>query len=136
MLLKVVIYDLKLEMSVYEVIEELLVRLDSDKYDMIILNFVNLDMVGYIGVVEVVVKVIEFVDECLGNVVNKVLEKDGCVFIIVDYGNVEIMIDFLIGNLYIVYIIELVLFVWVLNDVEGKKLKDGKFVDIVLIMLG
>ena len=78
---KVATYDLKPEMSAYEVTDELLNRLDQDKYDMIILNFANPDMVGHTGIVEAAVKAVEAVDECLGKVVNKVLEKDGTVFI-------------------------------------------------------
>ncbi|MFQ9697635.1 MAG: 2,3-bisphosphoglycerate-independent phosphoglycerate mutase, partial [Zhenhengia sp.] len=84
---KVATYDLKPEMSAYEVTEELIKRLDSDKYDMVILNFANPDMVGHTGVVDAAIKAIEAVDECLGKVVDKVLEKDGTVFITADHGN-------------------------------------------------
>ena len=91
---KVATYDLKPEMSAYEVTEEVLKRLDSDKYDMIILNFANPDMVGHTGVFEAAKKAVETVDECLGKVVNKVLEKEGAVFITADHGNAEIMIDY------------------------------------------
>ena len=83
---KVSTYDLKPEMSAYEVTEELIKRLDSDKYDMVILNFANPDMVGHTGVVDAAIKAIEAVDECLGKVVDKVLEKDGTVFITADHG--------------------------------------------------
>ena len=55
-------------MSAYEVTEELLSRLDSDQYDMIILNFANPDMVGHTGIIEAAIKAIEAVDECVGNV--------------------------------------------------------------------
>ncbi len=95
---KVATYDLKPEMSAYEVTEELIKRLDSDKYDMVILNFANPDMVGHTGVVDAAIKAIEAVDECLGKVVDKVLEKDGTVFITADHGNAETMIDFSTGN--------------------------------------
>lgn len=73
LLLKVVIYDFKFEMSVYEVIEVLFERIERDEYDVIICNYVNGDMVGYIGILEVVIKVVEVVDSCIGKVVEKVL---------------------------------------------------------------
>ena len=132
---KVATYDLKPEMSAYEVTEELLSRLDSNKYDMIILNFANPDMVGHTGIVDAAVKAIEAVDECVGNVVNKVLEMDGCVFITADHGNAETMIDFSTGNPFTAHTIHPVPFVWVSNDTENKKLNDGKLADIAPTML-
>ena len=132
---KVATYDLKPEMSAYEVTEELIKRLDSDKYDMIILNFANPDMVGHTGVVEAAVKAIEAVDECLGKVVDKVLEKDGTVFITADHGNAETMIDFSTGNPFTAHTTQPVPFVWVANNTDGKTIKDGKLADIAPTML-
>lgn len=132
---KVATYDLKPEMSAYEVTDELINRLDSDKYDMIILNFANPDMVGHTGVVEAAVKAIEAVDDCLGKIVDKVLEKDGCVFITADHGNAETMIDFSTGTPFTAHTTDPVPFVWVANDTEGKKLNDGKLADIAPTML-
>lgn len=132
---KVATYDLKPEMSAYEVTEELLNRLDSDKYDMIILNFANPDMVGHTGVVEAAVKAIEAVDECVGNIVNKVLEMDGCVFITADHGNAETMIDFSTGNPFTAHTTHPVPFAWVSNHTENKKLNPGKLADIAPTML-
>ncbi|GAA0076708.1 2,3-bisphosphoglycerate-independent phosphoglycerate mutase [Clostridium sp. CTA-5] len=132
---KVATYDLKPEMSAYEVTDELIKRLDSDKYDMVILNFANPDMVGHTGVIPAAVKAIESVDECLGKVVDKVLQKDGCVFITADHGNAEIMIDFSTGNPFTAHTTEPVPFVWVSNHAEGKTLKDGKLADIAPTML-
>lgn len=90
---KVATYDLQPEMSAYKVTDALLEKLDSDKYDLVILNYANPDMVGHTGVFEAAKKAIEAVDECLGKVVNKVLEKDGAVFITADHGNSECMLD-------------------------------------------
>lgn len=132
---KVATYDLKPEMSAYEVTEELLNRLDSDKYDMVILNFANPDMVGHTGVVEAAVKAIEAVDECLGKIADKVLEKDGCLFITADHGNAETMIDFSTGNPFTAHTTDPVPFIWVANDTEGNKLNDGKLADIAPTML-
>ena len=132
---KVATYDLKPEMSAFEVTEELINRLDSDKYDMIILNFANPDMVGHTGVMEAAIKAIETVDTCLGKVVDKVLEKDGSVFITADHGNAETMIDFSTGNPFTAHTTDPVPFVWVSNHTEGKTLKTGKLADIAPTML-
>lgn len=131
-LLKVVIYDLKFEMSVYEVKDVFVKEIEVDKYDVIIFNFVNFDMVGYFGMVELIIKVIEVVDECLGEVVDVIFVKGGYVIIIVDYGNVDILIIEL-GELYIVYMINLV-FVIVMK--EGIMLCEGGILgDFVLMLL-
>jgi 2,3-bisphosphoglycerate-independent phosphoglycerate mutase len=132
---KVATYDLKPEMSAYEVTEELLSRLDSDKYDMIILNFANPDMVGHTGVVEAAVKAIEAVDECVGKIASKILEKDGNLFVTADHGNAEVMIDFSTGTPFTAHTIDPVPFVWVSNHTEGKTLKDGKLADLAPTML-
>ncbi len=132
---KVATYDLKPEMSAYEVTDELLNRLDSDKYDMVILNFANPDMVGHTGVVPAAVKAIESVDECLGKIADKMLEKDGCLFITADHGNAETMIDFSTGNPFTAHTIDPVPFVWIANNTEGKTIKDGKLADIAPTML-
>jgi len=132
---KVATYDLKPEMSAYEVTDELLKRLDQDKYDMIILNFANPDMVGHTGVVEAAIKAVEAVDECLGKIVNKVLEKDGEVFITADHGNSETMIDFSTGNPYTAHTTNPVPFLWVANNTEGKGLHEGKLADIAPTIL-
>ena len=131
---KVATYDLKPEMSAYEVTDELINRLDSDKYDMIILNYANPDMVGHTGVVEAAVKAIETVDECLGRVVDKVLEKDGTVFITADHGNAETMIDYSTGNPFTAHTTNEVPLLWVSNNKNGQ-IKEGKLADIAPTML-
>ena len=132
---KVATYDLKPEMSANEVTEELINRLDSGKYDMVILNYANPDMVGHTGVVEAAVKAIETVDTCLGKVVDKVLELDGSVFITADHGNAETMIDYSNGKPFTAHTTQPVPFVWVSNHSEGKTLKAGKLADIAPTML-
>lgn len=84
---KVATYDLKPEMSAYEVRDAVLEQLDADKYDVIILNFANCDMVGHSGMMEPTMKAVEAVDECLGAVVDKVLEKGGVALVSADHGN-------------------------------------------------
>lgn len=84
---KVATYDLKPEMSVYEVTDSLLKELDTGELNAIILNFANPDMVGHSGKLEPTIKAIEAVDECLGKVVDKIIELGGEVIITADHGN-------------------------------------------------
>ncbi|MGP4105503.1 2,3-bisphosphoglycerate-independent phosphoglycerate mutase [Virgibacillus sp. L01] len=84
---KVATYDLKPEMSVYEVTEKLLEELDSKQHNAVLLNFANPDMVGHSGMLEPTIKAIEAVDECLGKVVDKIVELGGNAIITADHGN-------------------------------------------------
>ncbi len=84
---KVATYDLKPEMSAYEVTEALLTELDKDIHDTVILNFANPDMVGHSGDLEATIKAVEVVDECLGKVIDKIVELDGAALITADHGN-------------------------------------------------
>ncbi|SMC23948.1 phosphoglycerate mutase [Clostridium acidisoli DSM 12555] len=120
---KVATYDLKPEMSAYEVTDELLKRLDTDEYDMVILNFANPDMVGHTGIFEAAKAAIEAVDVCLGKVVDKILEKDGTVFITADHGNAEQMVDYTTGKPMTAHTTGPVPFVYVSK--ESKELRDG-----------
>ena len=88
---KVATYDLKPEMSVYEVTDELLKELGN--FDLVILNFANGDMVGHTGVLEAAIKAVESVDECLGKIYQKVQELGGTMIITADHGNCEEMLD-------------------------------------------
>lgn len=89
---KVATYDLKPEMSAYEITDALLTELDYD-YDLVILNYANGDMVGHTGVYEAAVKAVEVLDECLGRLYDKVQQKDGTLLIVADHGNCEYMKD-------------------------------------------
>ena len=86
-------YDLQPEMSAYEVTDKLVPAIKSGKYDMIILNFANCDMVGHTGVFEAAVKAVEAVDDCVGKVVGAIREMDGVAIITADHGNADKMID-------------------------------------------
>ena len=88
---KVATYDLKAEMSAYEVTEELLNELGN--YDLVILNFANGDMVGHTGVLEAAIKAVESVDECLSKIFTKVEELGGTMIVTADHGNCEEMLD-------------------------------------------
>ncbi|MGP2526590.1 2,3-bisphosphoglycerate-independent phosphoglycerate mutase [Acidaminococcus sp. LBK-2] len=90
---KVATYDLQPEMSAYLVTEKLQEALDKDLYDLVILNFANPDMVGHTGSLEAAVKALEAVDECVGSLADKVLQKGGALCITADHGNLEEMED-------------------------------------------
>lgn len=90
---KVATFDMKPEMSAYEVCDNLVESIKSDKYDVIIVNFANPDMVGHTGIMEAAIKAIEAVDECVGKALDAVLEVDGQMFICADHGNAEKLID-------------------------------------------
>ena len=90
---KVATYDLQPEMSAYLVAEECVKRIESGKYDVIILNFANCDMVGHTGVFEAAVKAVEAVDECAGKVIDAVLAAGGKVLLTADHGNADKMYD-------------------------------------------
>lgn len=86
-------YDLQPEMSAYEVADKLVPAIESGKYDMIILNFANCDMVGHTGVFEAAVKAVEAVDACVGRVVEAIEKMGGAALITADHGNADKMID-------------------------------------------
>ncbi len=89
---KVATYDLQPEMSAYLVTDEVVKRIESDKYDVIILNFANCDMVGHTGVFEAAVKAVEAVDTCVGRVVEAMRAKGGIVLLTADHGNADRML--------------------------------------------
>ncbi len=88
---KVKTYDMQPEMSAYEVTDALLEVIE--KYDLVILNFANPDMVGHTGIFEAAIKAVETIDECLGKILNKVLEENRTMFVTADHGNVDLMYD-------------------------------------------
>ena len=90
---KVATYDLQPEMSAYEVADECVKRIESGKYDVIILNFANCDMVGHTGVFDAAVKAVEAVDECAGRVIDAVLAAGGKVLLTADHGNADQMME-------------------------------------------
>jgi len=128
---KVATYDLKPEMSAYEVTDEVISRIDSDKYDVIILNFANCDMVGHTGVFDAAVKAVEAVDACVGKVVDKMIEKGGRVLITADHGNADKMTD-TDGSIFTAHTTNLVPLILV---GDNKELKPGRLSDLAPTML-
>lgn len=90
---KVATYDLKPEMSAYEVCDEVVSRINSDKYDVIILNYANCDMVGHTGVFDAAKAAVEAVDACVGRTVDAILAKGGVALITADHGNADKMYE-------------------------------------------
>lgn len=131
---KVATYDLKPEMSAREVTSQLLSRLDMDKYDMIVLNFANPDMVGHTGVFKAAKAAVEVVDECLGKIVKKVLKKDGAVFITADHGNSEQMIDYSTHKPMTAHTTNKVPFIYVSKNARPLR-ENGILADIAPTML-
>ncbi|WP_139904981.1 2,3-bisphosphoglycerate-independent phosphoglycerate mutase [Clostridium thermarum] len=131
---KVATYDLKPEMSAYEVTDEVIRRLDTDEYDMIILNYANPDMVGHTGVFEAAKAAIEAVDVCVGRVVDKILEKNGTIFITADHGNAEQMIDYSTGEPMTAHTTGPVPFLYVAEDAKEMR-EGGVLADIAPTML-
>ncbi len=90
---KVATYDLKPEMSAYEITDELFKRIDSGRYDVIILNYANCDMVGHTGVFDAAVKAVETVDDCVGRLREKIKAINGVLIITADHGNADMMMN-------------------------------------------
>lgn len=86
-------YDMQPEMSAYEVTDKMVEAVKSGKYDVLILNYANCDMVGHTGVFEAAVKAVEAVDTCVGRVVEAVKEMDGCILLTADHGNADKMVE-------------------------------------------
>ena len=126
---KVATYDLKPEMSAYEITDKLLSIIDN--YDLVILNFANGDMVGHTGDFDATIKAVEVVDECVGKIYNKVKELDGTLIVTADHGNSDYMKD-IDGNVVTSHSTSLVPFI--ITD-KNIKLKDGKLADIAPTIL-
>ena len=121
---KVATYDLKPEMSAYEVCDGLVAAIRSQEYDVIIINFANPDMVGHTGIQEAAIKAVEAVDECVGKTVEALLEVDGQMFICADHGNAEQLIDYETGAPFTAHTTNPVPFILVNYD-EAYTLREG-----------
>ncbi len=130
---KVETYDLKPEMSAYEVTDKVVEAIGSDKYDSIILNYANPDMVGHTGNLDAAIQAIEAIDTCVQRVVEAVEEKNGIIMMTADHGNAEQMIDYKTGEPHTAHTTNPVPLV--LIGVEGVKLKTGKLADLAPTML-
>ncbi len=124
-------YDLKPEMSAYEVCDKLCEAITSQKYDVIIINFANPDMVGHTGVEEAAIKAVEAVDECVGKAVEALKSVDGTMFICADHGNAEQLVDYETGDPFTAHTTNPVPFILVNYDPAYTLREGGCLADIV-----
>ena len=127
---KVATYDLKPEMSAYEVCAKLTGAIRSGEYDVVIINFANPDMVGHTGVEAAAIKAIEAVDECVGKAVDAVKEVGGQMFICADHGNAEQLIDEETGEPFTAHTTNPVPFILVNADPAYRLREGGCLADI------
>ena len=126
-------FDMKPEMSAPEVCDAVIKAIDEDKYDVIILNYANCDMVGHTGIMDAAVKAVESVDECVGKMVDKLLEKGGKAIITADHGNADCLVDPDTDDVFTAHTTNPVPMI-VIGEGDVK-LKDGKLCDLCPTML-
>lgn len=127
---KVATYDLKPEMSIYEVTDALVDAIKSKKYDTIICNFANGDMVGHTGIMKAALEAVSAVDKSLGRVMQAIKEVDGVLLVTADHGNVEKMVDETTGEPYTAHTVGKVQAVLYNAPGNVKGMKDGRLADI------
>ena len=131
---KVETYDLKPEMSAYEVCDKAVEAINSKKYDCIILNFANPDMVGHTGSLQAAIKAIEAIDVCVGKIYDAIDMQKANLIITADHGNAEQMIDYKTGEPHTAHTTNLVPLI-LITEKENLKLKEGRLCDIAPTML-
>ena len=127
---KVATYDMKPEMSAYEVCDKLVEAIKSDKYDVIIINFANPDMVGHTGVLEAAEAAVEAVDACVGRTVEALKEVDGQMFLCADHGNAEQLVDAETGAPFTAHTTNPVPFILINADPAYRLREGGCLADI------
>ena len=130
---KVATYDLKPEMSAPEVTDRLVEAIASGRFDFVVVNFANTDMVGHTGDLTAAIKAVETVDTCLGRLDAAVRKAGGALFVTADHGNAETMRDQLTGQAHTAHTLNLV--PAVLSGAEGVGLRDGKLADVAPTLL-
>lgn len=129
-------YDLKPEMSAYEVTDKLVGELSKGDTDVVILNFANPDMVGHTGNIEAEIKAIRAVDECLGKIAAKVLEMEGMILVTADHGNGDLMVDPITKEPYTAHTTNPVPFILISDSLKGVELRNnGKLADLTPTIL-
>ena len=127
-------YDLKPEMSAYEVTDELVNAINSGEFDLLVVNYANGDMVGHTGVFDAAVKAVETVDTCLGRVYEAVMANKGHMLITADHGNVEQMQDYDSGQVHTQHTTELVPFIYV-GPTQATIAEGGVLADVAPTLL-
>ncbi len=128
---KVATYDLQPEMSAYAVADKLVEAITSEKYDVIIVNFANPDMVGHTGISDAAIKAIEAVDACVGKAYDALLSVDGQMFICADHGNAEQLVDYNNGDPFTAHTTNPVPFMLVNYDKSYTLREGGCLADII-----
>jgi 2,3-bisphosphoglycerate-independent phosphoglycerate mutase len=131
---EVATYDEKPSMSAEEVTDEVVKRVAMDKYQLIILNFANCDMVGHTGNLAAAIEAMETVDSCLGRVVDAVIQQDGKLLITADHGNCEQMVDEN-GNPHTAHTTNPVQFIFVDQKHKKMPVRDGILADLAPTIL-
>jgi 2,3-bisphosphoglycerate-independent phosphoglycerate mutase len=132
---KVATYDLKPEMSAYGITDEVVKQIESGRFEVVIMNYANADMVGHTGNLEATIKAIEVIDECLGRVVGATLAQGGTVIITADHGNAEQMIDPVTGQIFTAHTTNPVPLILIGNSRCGLR-EGGSLKDVAPTILG
>lgn len=132
---KVATYDLKPEMSAFEVTERMVKEIRSKKYDFVLLNYANPDMVGHTGVLSAAVKAVEAVDKCVGEVMAGVKETGGIALVTSDHGNAEKMIDSENREVFTAHSTNRVPLALVMEDFKGELREEGRLADVAPTIL-
>ena len=132
---KVATYDLQPEMSAYEVTDKVVAAIESGKFDMIILNFANPDMVGHTGVLEAAEKAVQTVDTCLARIVEAINKVNGHLLVTADHGNSEMMVDHRTGAPHTAHTTNPVPLILVSETHKNDSLDQGKLCDLAPTML-
>lgn len=128
-------YNLKPEMSAHEITESLLAELDTDEYQVVIVNYANADMVGHTGILDATIKAVETVDYSLGRLSKMVLDKGGILIVTADHGNAEQMIDPETDGYHTAHTPSPVPLILVSDEHRGEILTEGSLRDIAPTML-
>jgi 2,3-bisphosphoglycerate-independent phosphoglycerate mutase len=118
-------YDQKPEMSAFGVCDEVVRRIDSGNYDLVVVNFANGDMVGHTGVLPAAIKAVEIVDQCVGKILEAIRKQNGTAIVLADHGNCEQMIDPATGGPHTAHTTYDVEIIVVDDRAKGKKLREG-----------
>lgn len=127
-------YDLKPEMSAFEVAEEAVKGIESREYRLVVINFANCDMVGHTGVFEAAVKAVETVDTCVGRVIEAVQAVGGAALVTADHGNADQMIEYETGGPHTFHTMHPVPCILV-SQQSGLRLRDGRLADLAPTLL-
>ena len=128
-------YDLKPAMSAYEITEALVQQIREQRYDLVILNYANADMVGHTGNFEATIRACEVIDECVGKVVQATLSKNGRAIITADHGNAEQMVDYDTGEIHTAHTSNPVPLILVDEEQKSHRLRSGTAVDVAPTVL-